>query len=116
LPSDVGEDLERFGNKLERKLRQTRAAVGVGRILFADAKESLLLGSATGPSAARLKGKLLRQHSEITAVVLLKRPAQPSKVNLAYHSVALLAEESDSDIVALIARAFPQRPGSAPGL
>ena len=72
-PLDPAKLLERRGRKIEKKIIQSRSTDGSSRIVVTDAWEVDHL-SAAGPEAAeRMRGKLIRAHEGVAAILLTHR-------------------------------------------
>ena len=106
--TDQGDDsarhLERLGRKIEKKIVQTRSEARDARVVVVDAWEVDHLEAAGPQGIDRLRGKLIRAHKDVAAVLLSHRRWAPSEGRHAYPVTAILRDDASPAISDCIAR------------
>jgi hypothetical protein len=95
--------LARLGRKIEKKIVQTRSQGGDARIIVADAWEVDHLPAAGLEAVDRLRGKLVRAHAGVAAVLLTHRRWAASKGRHVYPLTPILGENSSPSLSERIA-------------
>ena len=102
--ADPAKHLERLGRKIEKKIVQTRSQAGDARVIIADAWEVDHLATAGPQAIDRLRGKLIRAHVGVAAILLTHRRWAPKKGRHAYPLTAIIRDDASPAIVDRIAR------------
>jgi hypothetical protein len=102
LEKDLSAPLERLGRKIEQKLVQARSRTGDGRLLIVESWIAAQLPRASEQQIARLRGKIVDAHSNVSALLLVLRGWRPSQSRYAYEIHSLVSESANPAIRAML--------------